>query len=66
MLLRREGPHLQRFEFDSTDPSISGLVATIALAASNLAPRRTVLTEALIIVVVLAGAASGIRRLTSS
>lgn len=46
--------------------AISCLVATIALAASNLAPRRTVLGEVVVIVVVLAGAAAGVRRLAGS
>ena len=46
--------------------AVSLLVATITLAASNLAPSRTVLGEALVIVVVLAGGATAVRRLTTS
>ena len=46
--------------------AISCLIATVSLAASNLAPRRTVLVEALLIVMVIGGGATALRRLTTS
>ena len=46
--------------------AISCLIATVSLAASNLAPDRTVLLEALVIVMVIGGGATAIRRLTTS